>query len=190
MKTFLKAAVAASALLIASQAHATDFHVGDNNADGSFTLKPGTNIFNGPITATLTSFVPAGSFTDRFIFTIPQNGVGTGSVTSSNIDLTSAVGLIFDSVYLTNSAGTFFASFSNPTPEAISAAIAAIPITSGVENILTIVGRSSGGSYGGTLTFQPVPEPATWAMLLAGFGMVGFAMRRRRATQKVQVSFG
>ena len=26
-----------------------------------------------------------------------------------------------------------------------------------------------------------VPEPATWAMLLTGFGMVGFAARRRRA---------
>lgn len=27
-----------------------------------------------------------------------------------------------------------------------------------------------------------VPEPATWAMLLTGFGMVGFASRRRRRT--------
>lgn len=27
-----------------------------------------------------------------------------------------------------------------------------------------------------------VPEPATWAMLIAGFGMVGFAARRRRGT--------
>jgi hypothetical protein len=27
-----------------------------------------------------------------------------------------------------------------------------------------------------------VPEPATWAMLIAGFGLVGFAARRRRAT--------
>jgi hypothetical protein len=26
-----------------------------------------------------------------------------------------------------------------------------------------------------------VPEPATWAMMLAGFGLVGFAARRRRA---------
>jgi len=25
-----------------------------------------------------------------------------------------------------------------------------------------------------------VPEPATWAMMLLGFGSVGFAMRRRR----------
>ena len=32
----------------------------------------------------------------------------------------------------------------------------------------------------------PVPEPATWAMLIAGFGFVGGAMRRRA---KVQVSF-
>jgi hypothetical protein len=28
--------------------------------------------------------------------------------------------------------------------------------------------------------FAVVPEPATWAMLIAGFGMVGFAMRRRK----------
>lgn len=27
-----------------------------------------------------------------------------------------------------------------------------------------------------------VPEPATWAMLIAGFGMVGITMRRRPAT--------
>lgn len=27
-----------------------------------------------------------------------------------------------------------------------------------------------------------VPEPATWAMMLAGFGIVGHAMRRRKAT--------
>ncbi|MGH7009793.1 MAG: PEPxxWA-CTERM sorting domain-containing protein [Caulobacteraceae bacterium] len=26
-----------------------------------------------------------------------------------------------------------------------------------------------------------VPEPATWAMLIAGFGMIGFTMRRRRS---------
>lgn len=30
-----------------------------------------------------------------------------------------------------------------------------------------------------------VPEPATWAMLLSGFGLVGFAARRRRGVQSV-----
>ena len=32
-----------------------------------------------------------------------------------------------------------------------------------------------------------VPEPATWAMFIGGFGLIGGAMRRR---QKVSVSFG
>lgn len=33
---------------------------------------------------------------------------------------------------------------------------------------------------------QPgVPEPATWAMLISGFGLVGFAMRRRRGVASV-----
>ena len=32
----------------------------------------------------------------------------------------------------------------------------------------------------------PVPEPATWAMMIAGFGTIGVAMRRR---QRVRVSF-
>jgi hypothetical protein len=31
-----------------------------------------------------------------------------------------------------------------------------------------------------------VPEPATWAMLVAGFGAVGFAMRRSRALRPAQ----
>lgn len=35
-------------------------------------------------------------------------------------------------------------------------------------------------------TAAGVPEAATWAMMLAGFGMIGFAMRRR---QNVTVSF-
>jgi len=32
---------------------------------------------------------------------------------------------------------------------------------------------------GVSITSAPVPEPATWAMMIAGLGMVGFAMRRR-----------
>ncbi len=36
-------------------------------------------------------------------------------------------------------------------------------------------------------TETPVPEPATWAMLILGFAFVGAAMRRRRAAA---VSFG
>ncbi|MCS6986475.1 MAG: PEPxxWA-CTERM sorting domain-containing protein [Sphingomonadaceae bacterium] len=29
---------------------------------------------------------------------------------------------------------------------------------------------------------RAVPEPATWGLMIAGFGLVGAALRRRRAT--------
>ena len=31
----------------------------------------------------------------------------------------------------------------------------------------------------GTIEFSSAPEPTTWAMMLAGFGMLGLALRRR-----------
>jgi hypothetical protein len=42
--------------------------------------------------------------------------------------------------------------------------------------------RSTDGALGrGVMTIGAVPEPASWAMLIAGFGLVGAAARRRRA---------
>ena len=34
---------------------------------------------------------------------------------------------------------------------------------------------------GGLSLSQAVPEPATWAMMLIGFGAIGFASRRRKS---------
>jgi hypothetical protein len=61
-------------------------------------------------------------------------------------------------------------------------ALTDVPIISGNVNTLTVTGLSRGtGHYGGDLTFTPsVPEPATWAMMLLGFGAIGFQLRRRR----------
>jgi hypothetical protein len=47
-----------------------------------------------------------------------------------------------------------------------------------------VVGNG-GGSYGSDLTIAvaAVPEPATYAMLAAGLGLMGFGARRKQAKQ-------
>jgi hypothetical protein len=37
------------------------------------------------------------------------------------------------------------------------------------------------GSFDGSLTAPGIPEPASWAMMIAGFGIAGAVQRRRRA---------
>ncbi len=65
-------------------------------------------------------------------------------------------------------------------------AIYLLNIAPGV-NSITIDGQNPGGSSNAALflTGSPVPEPASWAMLIAGLGIVGASLRRR----KTDISF-
>lgn len=38
---------------------------------------------------------------------------------------------------------------------------------------------------GGFTTISPIPEPASWVTMIAGFGLVGFALRQRRRSNQV-----
>lgn len=44
---------------------------------------------------------------------------------------------------------------------------------------------TSFGGYVDTIMLRAVPEPATWAMMLIGFGAVGYSLRRRSGTQRM-----
>ena len=61
---------------------------------------------------------------------------------------------------------------------------------------LTMNGATAGagaGALAGNVTIgQAVPEPGTWAMMLLGFGAIGFAMRRRKqaeGTKRIRLSY-
>lgn len=45
------------------------------------------------------------------------------------------------------------------------------------------------GSVSGRTATAPVPEPATWALMLLGFGFIGAALRRRRQQASSKPSF-
>ena len=63
------------------------------------------------------------------------------------------------------------------------------PFTFTLDGLTTLLFTISDGdnnyaNNAGGVSFRiaaAVPEPATWAMLIGGFGMIGLAMRRRRA---------
>jgi hypothetical protein len=47
-------------------------------------------------------------------------------------------------------------------------------------NVDTHWGKHTGGMFDGTLTVSAVPEPASYALLLAGAGLLGFMSLRRK----------
>jgi hypothetical protein len=58
---------------------------------------------------------------------------------------------------------------------------------------LTVEGtRGEAGSYGGNVAFEAhpgdVPEPATWGLMLLGFGAIGWQLRRRRSALLAQMA--
>lgn len=56
------------------------------------------------------------------------------------------------------------------------------PGTYSINGILTEACCSSGSGYIRLANVDGVPEPESWALMIAGFGLVGAAMRRRTAT--------
>ena len=159
------------------------------------------NPLSGPLTATFGDVgIPTGMFTDLYDFIIPQNGTGSGSVVTSTVDFLGSTDLDFTSVLVNGVAATpTYRDASNAvctTPGVgtcgvtESFAITGVPIISGAPNEISVSGLSRGnGSYGGNATFIPaVPEPATWAMMLLGFGAIGFSMRNRRRSVLAQIA--
>lgn len=123
-----------------------------------------------------------GSFTDNYEFVVPTAGMVGASV----VTLTFDGSLSLSSVLLNNVKLT--------VEKLASGQYAATTNIGGVASIsnpqkLVISGNSTDntGSYTGSVTFKSaVPEPATWALMILGFGVVGYAMRRRPSVRFAQ----
>lgn len=109
----------------------------------------------------------------------------------SGLSIGQAYTLSFDS------AGSFIVPTNTFTVTILGGAPSALynPTTTYSNNVINFTATSTSGTidFNGSLiagnsataidnlVLSAVPEPATWAMLVVGFGMVGFAARRRTA---------
>lgn len=115
----------------------------------------------------------AGDYVVKYSFGFPTVGSGAGDISASLVggDNTS-----FDSVDLNGTA--FNLTASNTLGDLTGASILGLPSI----NLLTVnfkVLNDGVGAFNGSVSATAVPEPGTWGMMLLGFGVIGYAMRRR-----------
>ena len=122
------------------------------------------------------STVVTGGFTDFFNFTLPGSASGTGESNATVIDLTGPdVNITSFNLFESISSTTYTGSITGGgTGANLTFAGGTVP---GLYQ-LQVVGTGS-GFYSGSIA-AAVPEPETYAMLLAGLGLLGFSARRRK----------
>lgn len=121
---------------------------------------------------------PALTFSDVYTFTLPVATTLTGIVTSV---VNGGQDVDFTSITLTGPTGPFSFALANPDPFEIWTVTT--PLLAAGGYTLTLVGSNSPsiGTYSGNIAVSAVPEPETYALMLAGLGIVGFVAARRRS---------
>ena len=180
----MTAAVAAIAMAPAANAAQTITITGSSGFFGDDSVQAGTSTvsttgFPGVQTGTGAGTTGgAGSFTRIFNFFTPQ-GFNLASITAQNIASSTLTNLDFSSVTLNG------VSFAITNGAVDSASLFNQALIAGANNVLTLTGTTGGdAALSGNLSFaavSAVPEPATWAFMLVGFGAVGYSMRKRPA---------
>ena len=139
--------------------------------------------FDADGTAGFTNVPAAGSFTDDYSFTVPDAfDMTAGSVTTK---INGPKDIDFSAVYITD--GTNVYNFvqtgfdGNPSGEQWT--LLGATLNSGTPYDLILKGTQSANKarYSGELSVVAVvPEPETYALMLAGLSLMGFIARRRR----------
>ena len=128
------------------------------------------------------AITPVGSFEDSYLFSLASAASVFSTAVSNN--LTNVLGLTGGNVVLFRETGAVDAavgSFAfNDVTGSISHSFGAL---AGGDYYYQVSGTgtgSAGGFYTLSSTVTPVPEPETYALMLAGLGAMGFVARRRR----------
>jgi hypothetical protein len=181
MRKLLLAAAGAMALVGAATAASAATTVTSTNPSPAILTPPASAAFSSVLSG-------SGTFTDSFMFTI-AGGPGVTDAQLSTLLLNGSQDVHFTSITLDGMSVFTQTSVSPGAPETW-AILTPIYLLTG-NHWINVEGNLVGptGSYSGTINVQPaVPEPATWAMMMLGFGAMGLAMRRRRNPVLAQIA--
>lgn len=163
-------------------------------AAGLFAATPGAAVTLVPLSSTGATYTASFSqnlnnvkgFTETYTFTVPTGGSAAIAIyTNANTDVNRV---------------QFVMAYLNGVPLQISSdGVLQIGTLSSLlragSNTLTVKGvATGGGTFSGVISFTPttsaaapytaaesaVPEPATWAMMVAGFAAIGMSLRGQR----------
>ena len=186
-KAILSAAFALSALVAAQPA----FAAATVQACGSGATGTCAITFNGTTGQYGNLTVTNSPFTDTYLFDL---GNGTLSLDLTTTYANATQNINFSLVRVGTTGSMVNVPFVLGTDETYR--INNLAVTQG-QYMLSLQGQRATGnsnsafqaSYTGNINFAAtaaVPEPATWAMMLIGFGVVGSTMRRRKTTARVR----
>ena len=145
------------------------------------------------VPASFGGFAPLGDFTDNFLFSLPVNS-GSGYSVANFAPV--GLGGIFNTkfaklVLFSNPDGVLFTNDETFLSESVGASSSNLTLsfagTPAGNYYLKVIGEANGtfgGLYTGAISVSAIPEPASYAMLLAGMGVMGAIAIRRNNRKK------
>ncbi len=202
MQKLLSAGFAAGLFAVSGYALAADVAVVSQNGGPAVTVSPGQTgdglapyllgvLGSLPTTLDVTLDIPnSSSFADKAVFTVPPSSGTTGSVTPQTQFITAGLSNSYSafnaglySGVLDSSGGISGATLVSTFVTSATAGSFAAALSSGSYFIVVYgVANEFGGlmpKYNLTLNALPVPEVETYALMLAGLGVLGFLAKRR-----------
>lgn len=130
-----------------------------------------TNLGNAPILNSLTSSSSLAAFAGPNAAAFFQSGgfnyLAVGGTTNFGVLNVQNTNPDFYTFFRFNAAGDVLGTDAN----AVSYSVPRMALFNSIASVTAVVPATA-----------PVPEPATWAMMVGGFGLIGATVRRRRVT--------